>query len=296
MDKRVLALLAAFGATTIYGFNHTIAKVVMPEYIGAFGLVMLRVVGAAALFWIVSFFYPSEKIERKDLFRIACATVFGMCINMLMFIKGLSLSTPINSSVIVTLTPIMVMILSAIFLKERITTKKGFGILMGFGGAILLILQGSNDILNAPNIPLGNIMMFVNAICYGTYLILVKPMTKKYTTITLMKWMFLGGVLLNLPITFSEFSSVAWISLPFEAIWRMAFVVVGTTFFAYLFNVYALRTLSPTTVGAFVYLQPLMGILFATYTGNDQMDLIKSIATVLVFVGVYLVTQKNKTA
>jgi len=296
MDKRVLALLAAFGATTIYGFNHTIAKVVMPEYIGAFGLVMLRVVGAAALFWIVSFFYPSEKIERKDLFRIACATVFGMCINMLMFIKGLSLSTPINSSVIVTLTPIMVMILSAIFLKEKITTKKGFGILMGFGGAILLILQGSNDILNAPNIPLGNIMMFVNAICYGTYLILVKPMTKKYTTITLMKWMFLGGVLLNLPITFSEFTAVAWTSLPFEAIWRMAFVVVGTTFFAYLFNVYALRTLSPTTVGAFVYLQPLMGILFATYTGNDQMDLIKSLATVLVFVGVYLVTQKNKTA
>jgi len=296
MDKRVLALLAAFGATTIYGFNHTIAKVVMPEYIGAFGLVMLRVVGAAALFWIVSFFYPSEKIERKDLFRIACATVFGMCINMLMFIKGLSLSTPINSSVIVTLTPIMVMILSAIFLKEKITTKKGFGILMGFGGAILLILQGSNDILNAPNIPLGNIMMFVNAICFGTYLILVKPMTKKYTTITLMKWMFLGGVLLNLPITFSEFTSVAWTSLPFEAIWRMAFVVVGTTFFAYLFNVYALRTLSPTTVGAFVYLQPLMGILFATYTGNDQMDLIKSIATVLVFVGVYLVTHKNKTA
>ena len=279
MNKRILALLAAFGATTIYGLNHTIAKVIMPEYIGAFGLVMLRVVGATVLFWIISFAFPNEKIDRKDLFRIGIATLFGMCINMLMFIKGLSLSTPINSSVIVTLTPIMVMILSAIFLKEKITTKKGFGILMGFGGAILLILQGSDYTLNAPNIPLGNIMMFVNAMCYGTYLVLIKPMTQKYTTITLMKWMFLGGVILN---------------LPFEAIWRMAFVVVGTTFFAYLFNVYALRTLSPTTVGAFVYLQPLMGILFATYTGNDQMDVIKGMATALVFTGVYLVTQKKK--
>tara|TARA_B100000767_G_scaffold187434_1_gene174823 strand:- start:5621 stop:6511 length:891 start_codon:yes stop_codon:yes gene_type:complete len=296
MNKRVLALLAAFGATTIYGFNHTIAKVIMPEYIGAFGLVMLRVVGATALFWFVSFFYPSEKIDRKDLFRIASATIFGMCLNMLMFIKGLSLSTPINSSVIVTLTPIMVMILSSFFLKEKITTKKGFGIFMGFGGALLLILQGSNEMLKAPNIPLGNLMMFVNAICYGTYLILIKPMTKKYTTITLMKWMFLGGIFLNLPITLSEFIAVTWKSLPFEAIWRMAFVVIGTTFFTYLFNVYALRTLSATTVGAFVYLQPLMGILFATYTGNDQMDLIKSIATFLIFIGVYLVTQKNKTA
>ena len=293
MSRRILALSAAFGATTIYGFNHTIAKVIMPEYIGAYGLVMLRVSGAAILFWMISFCSPKEKIERKDLFRIGIATLFGMCINMLMFIKGLSLSTPINSSVIVTLTPIMVMILSAIFLKENITKKRGFGIMLGFGGAILLILQGNNHILNAPNIPLGNIMMFVNAMCYGTYLVLIKPMTQKYTTITLMKWMFLGGILLNLPITYSEFNAVAWTSLPFEAIWRMAFVVIGTTFFAYLFNVYALRTLSPTTVGAFVYLQPLMGILFATFTGNDQMDLTKGLATVLVFIGVYLVTQKK---
>jgi len=218
MNKRVLALLAAFSATTIYGLNHTIAKVIMPEYIGAFGLVMLRVVGAAVLFWIISFAYPNEKIDRKDLFRIGIATLFGMCINMLMFIKGLSLSTPINSSVIVTLTPIMVMILSAIFLKEKITTTKGFGILMGFGGAILLILQRSDYTLNTPNIPLGNIMMFVNAMCYGTYLVLIKPMTQKYTTITLMKWMFLGGVILNLPLTFSEFTAVEWTSLPLEAI------------------------------------------------------------------------------
>ena len=108
--------------------------------------------------------------------------------------------------------------------------------------------------------------------------------------------MFLGGVILNLPLTFSEFTAVEWTSLPLEAIWRMVFVVVGTTFFAYLFNVYALRTLSPTTVGAFVYLQPLMGILFATYTGNDQLDLIKGLATALVFTGVYLVTQKKKEA
>ncbi|MDG2491837.1 MAG: DMT family transporter [Flavobacteriaceae bacterium] len=296
MDKRILALLAAFGATTIYGLNHTIAKVIMPDYIGAFGLVMLRVVGATILFWSVSLFYPSEKIDRPDFFRIGIATLFGMCINMLMFIKGLSLSTPINSSVIVTLTPIMVMILSAIFLKEKITIKRGTGIFIGFGGAALLILQGNNEMLNAPNIPLGNIMMFANAMCYGTYLVLIKPLTKKYSTITLMKWMFIGGVFLNLPITFTEITEVSWTTLPFEAIWRMAFVVVGTTFCTYLFNVYALRTLSPTTVGAFVYLQPLMGILFATYTGNDQLDLIKCAATVLVFIGVYLVTKKPKTA
>jgi drug/metabolite transporter (DMT)-like permease len=111
-----------------------------------------------------------------------------------------------------------------------------------------------------------------------------------------MKWMFLGGVFLNLPVTFSEFIEVEWSSLPFEATWRMAFVVVGTTFLTYLLNVYALKTLSPTTVGAFVYLQPLIGIMFALYTGNDAIDMIKILATILVFSGVYLVTQKKKLA
>jgi drug/metabolite transporter (DMT)-like permease len=296
MDKRILAILCALGATTIYGLNHTIAKVIMPEYIGALGLVQLRVVGATALFWITSLFFPKEKIDRGDFMKIGMATFFGMCLNMLMFIKGLSLSTPINSSVIVTLTPIMVMILSAFFLKEKITITKGVGILAGFGGALLLILHVSNFSVNAPNIPLGNSMMFINALCYGTYLVLIKPMTQKYSSITLMKWMFLGGVFLNLPVTFSEFIEVEWSSLPFEATWRMAFVVVGTTFLTYLLNIYALKTLSPTTVGAFVYLQPLIGIMFALYTGNDAIDMIKILATILVFSGVYLVTQKKKLA
>ncbi len=296
MDKRILAILCALGATTIYGLNHTIAKVIMPEYLGALGLVQLRVVGATALFWATSLFFPKEKIDHGDFIKIGIAAFFGMCLNMLMFIKGLSLSTPINSSVIVTLTPIMVMILSAFFLKEKITTTKGVGILVGFGGALLLILNGSNFSVNAPNIPLGNSMMFINALCYGTYLVLIKPMTQKYSSLTLMKWMFLGGVFLNLPVTFSEFIEVEWSSLPFKAIWRMAFVVVGTTFLTYLLNVYALKTLSPTTIGAFVYLQPLIGIMFALYTGNDAIDIIKILATILVFSGVYLVTQKNKLA
>ena len=119
MNNRVLALLAAFTATTIYGINHTVAKEVMPHYIGAYGFIMLRVVGAALLFWGISFWGPKERIDRKDYPRIFFAALLGMCINMLMFFKGLQLSTPINSGVMVTLTPIFILILSAIFLKEK---------------------------------------------------------------------------------------------------------------------------------------------------------------------------------
>ncbi len=294
MDNRILALIAAFVATTIYGMNHTIAKVVMPHYIGPFGFIMLRVVGACILFWLVSFFIPKETIEKKDFFKIAITAFFGMCINMLMFFKGLQLSTPINSGVIVTLTPIIILVLSAIFLKERLNLLKVLGIILGFIGAILLIIYGNTiKAINAPNVSLGNIMLLINAISFGTYLVMVKSLTKKYSTVTLMKWMFLLGVFYTFPFTINEFMEVSWNSLPFEAIWRMSFVVLGTTFLTYMLNVYALKTLPATTIGAFTYLQPIITIVYAVITGNDILDSVKILACGLVFLGVYLVSKKR---
>ena len=295
MNNRAIALLAAFGATTIYGMNHTIAKVVMPHYVGPFGFIMLRVIGASILFWSVSFIMPKETIERKDFFRIAIASLFGMCINMLMFFKGLQLSTPINSGVIVTLTPIIILILSAFFLNEKLTRFKVLGIILGFIGAILLILYGnSSRVINAPNVSLGNIMLLINATCFGAYLVMVKPLTKKYSTITLMKWMFLLGVIYTFPFTITEFLEVSWNTLPFEAIWRIGFVIVGTTFLTYMLNVYALKTLPATTIGAFTYLQPIITIIYAVITGNDVLDSIKILACILVFTGVYLASKKRR--
>jgi drug/metabolite transporter (DMT)-like permease len=295
MNNRALALLAAFGATTIYGMNHTIAKVVMPHYVGPFGFIMLRVVGASILFWSVSFIMPKETIERKDFFRIAIASLFGMCINMLMFFKGLQLSTPINSGVIVTLTPIIILILSALFLNEKLTRFKVLGIILGFIGAILLILYGnSSRVINAPNVSLGNIMLLINATCFGAYLVMVKPLTKKYSAITLMKWMFLLGVIYTFPFTITEFLEISWNTLPFEAIWRIGFVIVGTTFLTYMLNVYALKTLPTTTIGAFTYLQPIITIVYAVITGNDFLDSIKILACILVFTGVYLASKKKR--
>ena len=295
MKSRALALLAAFGATAIYGMNHTIAKVVMPHYIAPFGFIMLRVVGACILFWLVSFLIPKETIERKDFLRIAFTALFGMCINMLMFFKGLQLSTPINSGVIVTLTPIIILILSAFFLKEKLTRFKFLGIVLGFIGALLLILYGSsNKVINAPDISLGNTMLLINAVSFGAYLVMVKPLTKKYSTVTLMKWMFLLGVIYTFPFTITEFIEVSWKTLPFEAIWRIGFVIVGTTFLTYMFNVYALKTLPATTIGAFTYLQPIITIVYAVITGNDILDGVKILACLLVFLGVYLVSKKVK--
>ena len=294
MKNRPVALLAALMATTIYGINHTVAKEVMPHYIGAFGFILLRVVGASLLFWIISFWAPNERIERKDYKRIIVGALLGMCINMLMFFKGLQLSTPINSGVIVTMTPIFILILSAFFLKEKMNSAKLLGITMGFTGALLLVLYGNTlQIQNAPNVTLGNIMLLINSTSYGAYLVIVQPLTKKYHPITLMKWMFLLGIFMSFPVTITEFLEVNWSTLPFDALCRMGFVIVGTTFLTYLLNVYALKTLPATTIGAFTYFQPLITILYAVSTGNDHLDGVKIIACLLVFVGVYLVSKKN---
>lgn len=295
-NKRALAILAAFTASAIYGINHTLAKGVMPTYIEPFGFILLRVTGAAILFWIISLFTPTEKIATSDWPRILGCAMFGMVINMLFFFKGLSLSTPINSSVIITLSPVMVLILASILIKERITLLKTLGIMIGMAGALVLVLFSNEESVNAPDVPLGNILFIVNAFSYGLYLILVKPLTTKYSSITLMKWLFFIAIFINLPVTIGEFTDVEWTELPFDAIWKMAYVVVGTTFLTYLLNIYALKQLSAATISAFIYLQPLIAIIFAIAVGADSLTTVKVIAAMLVFTGVYMVSVKKNKA
>jgi drug/metabolite transporter (DMT)-like permease len=286
--------LAAFGATLIYGLNHTVAKNVMPVYIGPYAFILLRVIGASILFWTVSLFIKTEKIDKKDWPRIILCSFLGMVINMLAFFKGLELSTPVNSSVMITLSPIIVFIFSAILLKEKIESMKAFGIASGFVGALILVLYTAKTGVNAPNIPMGNLLFIVNSFAYGLYLVLVKPLISKYNIITLLKWLFLLGVIMNFPVTISQFSEVEWTNLPLkEAIIPMAFVVIGTTFFTYLFNAYALTKLTASSVSSFIYLQPIVGIVFAISTKSDSLTLISVVGMILIFIGIYLVTKKT---
>ncbi len=295
MSKRMLALLAALTVTIIYALNHTIAKGVMPTYVKPFGFIFLRVVGAAILFWGISFFGPKEKIEKKDWLRMLAAALLGMVINMLSFFKGLELSTPINSAVLITISPIVVVALSAVFLKERVTKNKGFGIFLGFAGALALVLFGAELRNDAPNIPLGNSLFIVNAFTYGAYLIVAKKLVEKYHPFTLMKWLFTIAIIINFPITFREFLEIEWAKMPLWAYGVVAFVIIGTTFLTYLLNIFAMTELKASTIGAFIYVQPVFGILFAIMMGKDSLTLIKVLAGLLVLIGVYLASKRVKT-
>lgn len=294
MNKRTLAIFAAIGATVIYGINHTVAKGVMPTHVRPFGFIFLRVGGAAILFWLISIFGPKEKIEKRDWGRMLICALLGMSINMLSFFKGLELSTPINSAVLVTVSPIIVVALSALFLSEKITLNKGLGIFMGFVGAVGLVLFGAEARQDAPNIPLGNFLFIINATAYGSYLILVKKLIEKYHPFSIMKWLFTVAFVINLPITLPQVLEVQWSSMPLWAYGSIAFVVIGTTFLTYLFNIFALTQLKASSVGAFIYMQPLVGILFALFSGKDHLTLVKVTAMCFVLVGVYLASKKPK--
>ncbi len=289
MQKKILPLLAATIATTIYGINHTVAKMVMPIYIGSLGLVFLRVLGATIIFWTISLFFKTKPIEKKDRLTILKCGLFGMSINIAAFIAGLDYSTPVNSSILIIISPIFVVILSFFIFKNKINFIKILGIILGFIGAMILILTADSNSSIGRNIPLGNFLFIVNSISYAYYLIIVKPMAEKYDLITLFKWLFLIGLIFNFPLGMNQFLDVDWASLPlWEAVLPMVFVVVGTTCMTYFLNGYALSKITSTEVAVFMYLQPIIGILFAIFTKSDTITLIMFVASVLIFTGVYL--------
>ena len=233
MQHKTKALIAAIIVAIIYGVNYTIAKDVMPTYIKPFGFIVLRVLGATILFWALSLFMAKQKIERSDFFRIFLAAVFGVCLNMLAFFKGLSMTSPINASVIMVTSPIIVLLLSAIILKERITFIKILGILLGLVGAVILIVYGQS-IIPGDKPFYGNLLILVNATSYGLYLIIVKNLTQKYDSVTLIKWLYLFGLILVIPFGFSEVQEIQWQLIPTTIYYNIGFVILFTTFFRLL--------------------------------------------------------------
>ncbi len=292
MSKRNLALFAATMVSAIYGLTFSVAKDVMPHYIDAYGFILLRVGGSTLLFWLVWLFLPKEKIESKDFLRIAAAAFFGVALNMLTFFKGLSLTSPIAASVIMVSTPIIVLILSAILLKERMLKRKVFGIILGLAGTAFLILYGKS-IGNSSNAVLGNSLVLVNAISYGFYLIIVKKLMVRYNAFTFVKWIYLFGFLMVFPFGWSELQIVDWSVIPTDIGWKIGFVVFFSTFLTYLLNLLSMKELKPEMVAVFIYLQPLFATIFAIGLGKDELNLVKIISAVLIFTGVYLVTQKK---
>ncbi len=296
MRARNLALLAALIVQIMYGLNYTLAKDVMVGgFVKPYAFIILRVGGATLLFWLFSFLGPKEKIDQRDYLHFVIAAFFGVAVNMIMFFKGLEHTTPIHASVISTISPILVLIMSAIILKEKLTSMKIVGVLLGFAGAIILTIYGKS-LLVADNILLGNTLIVINATSFAIYIILVKKLTAKYHPLTFLKWLFLFALIMVLPFGYSELKEIDVQSFSPYVLFAVVFVVIGATYIANLLNPLALIHLKASTVSIFIYLQPVIAGFFAIIMGSDQLGPVKIIAAALIFLGVYLVTKKPKVA
>lgn len=294
-NKVLLSHLALFGANLIYALTFTIAKSVMPDYVQPIPFILLRVTGAVLLFILINQFIKAPKVERKDWWRLGLCGVLGVAMNQMLFFKGLNFTSPINAAVVMTSTPVMVFIGAMLLKQEILNWKRAIGILLGAGGAVAIILLSDNVSTQSPKPGLGNLLVFVNAASYAGYLILAKPLMKKYNPLTIIKWCFVVGWFIVLPFGIGGVQEIDFASMPSSIIWAILFVVICTTFFAYLLNITALKTLRASTVSFYIYAQPLLASLFAIYQSSDSLSPLKILAGLSIFIGVYLVSTPPKT-
>lgn len=283
--------LALFAANVIFGLNTPITRSIIPDILDPFVMTFLRMIGAAVLLWIASLFVKKETVPKKDILLFFFAAVFAIVLNQGSFIFGLSKTSPIDASLVITLLPIVTMLLAAIILKEPITWLKAVGVLVGASGALILILSSTQN--SGSGNFIGNLFILFSVFSFGLYLTLFKNLIVRYSPLTAMKWMFLFAAILTYPMSHKALITTNFASFDTNVFLRIGYVVVLATFLTYLLIPIGQKTLLPTTVSMYNYLQPIVSSFVAIIIGMDSFGWDKMISTILVFVGVYIVTQSK---
>lgn len=288
--------LAAFSAYAIFGFNIIICKnITTSQYTSSLALFCLRALGATALFWFASLFFPKEKIEKEDYVKIFIASFLGLFITQTSFLEAIEHITPFDCSIISTLTPIYTMFIAAIFLKEPITLKKVVGVLLSFFGILFLIFNGVRNNSGTTE-PIGVILMLINGLSFSLYLGIFRPLIAKYSVINFMKWMFLFSLLISLPFAGKEVFSIHYSELPNLYIGELLYLIIFSTFIAYFLIPISQRHLRPTLVGMYSYVQPIIATLISIHIGLDTLSWQKVVAAAAVLAGVIIVNNSKSVS
>lgn len=290
--NQLKAHIALFSANFIYGLNYVIAKDVMPDFMAPRAIIFLRVLVAMVVFNIIHALFVKEKIERKDLLRLMACGLFGTTINQILFFEGLNLTTPINASLIVTACPIMVLLFSYFILKETINTTKIIGIFLGTGGAGMLILLGGSLLLTSSTF-IGNLLIFIDILSYGLYLVIAKSIMKKYHPLTAMKWIFTFGFIFIFPFCIQKVLNTNFEIIPLNIWFSVIYIVFGVTILAYFLNIYALKFVSPVVNSYYMYTQPFIAALISIIYLHEQLTPLKIATGIMIFTGVYFVSVRK---
>ena len=296
MNNRVaIGHLACAAAYIIFGVNVVVCRDIATDGgLQPIVLFSMRALVAGALFWLVSLFTPREPVPWRDLLRLAGAGVLGLFMPQLTFLHAIAHTTPVDLSVMSTTTPIFTMFVAAIFLREPITWKKALGVALSFGGILWLILQ-STFASNGPSEtePIGIMYCFANYIVFALYLGTCRPLIARYSVVTSMKWMFLASFLLSLPFSMPHLPQSDFAAVPSQVWWEIGYMIIFSTFLAYYLIPVGQQRIRPTLVSMYGYLQPIIAIAVAIWTGMDRLTFTKVLAALLVFTGVWVVNQSR---
>jgi drug/metabolite transporter (DMT)-like permease len=294
MNKTALAHISLFIVALIYAGNYLVAKEVLdPGYIRPFGFILLRAISGVTVFWIFDLLFIRARIEKKDFPLLALSGLFGVAINQMCFFAGLKQTVPINASLLMTTSPILVLLIASVVLKERITSRKLIGILLGMFGAVMLITNGFKESFSQSGRFWGDLLIIVNASSYGIYLVIVKKLMIKYPPLLVIKWVFTFGLIPIFLFGWPDIPQIEWNMIPGEIYAAIAYVLLLTTVIAYFLNAYSLTIVSPTVTSIYIYLQPLLTSALAIAFVKDSLDLTKIISGLLILIGVFLVSRSK---
>ncbi|MDE6779546.1 MAG: DMT family transporter, partial [Alistipes sp.] len=269
-------------ANIIWGLNAPIAKTVLDE-VSAFAMTSYRMVGACLLFWAASLCMKPERVEPRDLVRIFFASLFGIQLNQMLFLWGLSMTSPIDTSIIATVVPILTMVFATVYLREPITWMKASGVFLGAAGAVILVIVSHDGAASGRTSSImGDVLCILSAVSYATYLTAFRNVVVKYHPVTSMKWMFLFAAVCSLAIYNRPLAEVDYAALPGRVYAGIAYVVVGSTFMSYLLVPVGQRYLRPTLVSMYNYLQPIVAVIFTVVIGIDTFGVTKAAAALCV--------------
>lgn len=292
-EKKYLAHVTLACAAILWGIMAPMGKSAISEGVPPFALASFRMIGGALCFWILSLFLPREKVTFKDALMFLPAALFGVVLNQGTYIIGLSYTSPVNASVIVTTTPIFTMILAAIFLKEPVTWLKVLGVMVGACGAVTLVLSGSPGGLGVNSSITGDLLCLSSQLLFALYLTIFRGLVQRYKVVTVMKWMFLYAMLISVPVAYKDIMSIDFRALSSEAVAETLYVVFCGTFLAYMLMIYGQQRVRPTLVSMYNYVQPVVATTISLIMGVGTFGWVKGVAIALVFSGVYLVTRSR---
>ncbi|MEJ2003851.1 MAG: DMT family transporter [Cyclobacteriaceae bacterium] len=292
MNRQLWVHLTLLFVAMLYGGNYTIAKYALPEYIKPVAFISVRLLSGTFLFWAIDSVGKRSRVSRSDHWLLFRCGLFGAALNQLLFFEGLSLTTPIHASIMMTMSPIAVILIASLMGRELLTRIKVIGALIGFTGAVLLLSRHGLSLEEGTFS--GDLLILLNGTSYAIYLILVKPLTHKYPPFTILKWIFLYGALIAVPFGIPQLTEVNWSGLPTSAWISIGYVVFATTFLVYLLNAWALQYVNSSVVGIYIYLQPVFATIVALLLGQDKLDLPTVLFASIIMLGVYLVSKPTR--